>query len=226
MEDLEIPFGRVAKFVRQLSHDVRNNLGSMDLQAAYIGELIQDSEANEELRKLRGMITSAAKALQSISRNFQAPKPNVVCLSAAILLEDFRERFEKQWPADRPAMEWEVTLGEEIICADIEMIFGALLECCRNALHFHEGDEPIRIRASASAGQLLVELKEKRSAVEIPLESWGKEPFSSTRRGGYGLGLFYTAQILAVHGGGVEFAHDGASATLTTRVTLPLQAPS
>jgi signal transduction histidine kinase len=223
MEDLEIPFERVAKFVRQLSHDVRNNLGSMDLQAAYVAEIIQDSEAIEELRKLRGMITTAAKALQGISRNFQAPKPNLVSLTARILLEDFRERLEKQLPAERPPIEWEIALGEETICVDIEMIFGALLECCRNALHFHEGTEPIRIKAFCAAGNLVVELKETRSTVEIPLESWGKEPFSTTRRGGYGLGLFYAVQILEVHGGGVQFAHDAKRATLTTRVTLPLQ---
>jgi signal transduction histidine kinase len=224
MENLQIPFGRVATFVRQLSHDVRNNLGSMDLQAAYVAELIQDSEAIEELRKLRGMVTSAAKALQSISRNFQTPRPNLVSLEARILLEDFQERLEKQLPAERAPIEWEIALDDETICVDIEMIFGALLECCRNALHFHEGTEPIRIRAFATAGNLVVELKEKRSAVEIPPETWGQEPFCSTRRGGYGLGLFYAAQILAVHGGAVQFAHDAGSATLTTRVTLPLRA--
>ncbi|HEX5175548.1 MAG TPA: hypothetical protein VFV83_00890 [Chthoniobacteraceae bacterium] len=222
MENLQIPFGRVATFVRQLSHDVRNNLGSMDLQAAYVAELIHDSEAIEELRKLRGMVTSAAKALQSISRNFQPPKPNLVSLEARILLEDFRERLEKQLPAERPPIEWEVALGDETICVDIEMIFGALLECCRNALYFHEGTGPIRLHAFASAGNLMVELKEQRSAVELPPETWGQEPFCSTRRGGYGLGLFYAAQILSAHNGAVQFKHDAKSATLTTRVTLPL----
>jgi signal transduction histidine kinase len=222
VEDVEIAFENVAKFVRQLSHDVRNNLGSMDLQAAYIAELIQDSEAIDELRKLRGMITSTAKMLQSISRNFQSPKPNLVALTGRILLEDFRERLEKQLPKERAQIEWQVSLGEESICVDIEMIFGALLECCRNALHFHEGNEPIRLEARAAGDNLVIQLIEKRSILESAPDRWGKAPFHSTRRGGYGLGLFYARQILAAHDGNIEFTHDPVGATLTTRVTLPL----
>ena len=34
--DLKVPFERIAKFVRQVTHDVRNGLNAMDLQAAYV----------------------------------------------------------------------------------------------------------------------------------------------------------------------------------------------
>ena len=56
-----VPLERVAKFIRQITHDVRNGLSAVDLEAAFIAELIADPEATEELRRLRGMVTATAK---------------------------------------------------------------------------------------------------------------------------------------------------------------------
>lgn len=219
---LEIPVERVAHFLRQVSHDVRNNLGSMDLQAAYVTELMTDPEAVAELGKLRAMITSTAKMLQTISRNFQAPKPNLVTLSASILLEDFHDRFSKLHPEESARMEWNAELGEEMVAVDIEMIFNALLECCRNAFHFREGEGKLRAHLLTTADQLLIELRQHRAVLDLPLEAWGLAPLVSTRRGGYGLGLFAVRQILTAHGGDLEFVHLANEATLITRVRLPL----
>src|SRR4029453_16554805 len=115
VNDLEIPFACVTKFVRQISHDVRNNLGSMDLQAAYALELVSDTEAITELRKLRGMITSTAKMLQLISRSFQVPKPELITIGAGILQDDFRERFTKLHPEEAARLQWQVELADEVV---------------------------------------------------------------------------------------------------------------
>jgi signal transduction histidine kinase len=221
-EELEIPFERVAKFVRQISHDVRNNLGSMDLQAAYATELIADAEAADELRKLRGMISTTAKMLQSISRNFQPPKPNLVRVNAQILLEDFRERLVRKHPEEAKCIEWKGAIGEETVAVDIEMIFTALFECCRNALQFNEGEKGVAATVTTSDGSLVIELAQNRATLDGSPEEWGEVPFRSTRRGGYGLGLFHARQILAAHQGALEFSHDPESEQLTTRIRLPL----
>lgn len=224
--DLEIPFERVAKFVRQISHDVRNNLGSMDLQAAYAMELTSDAEVVAELRKLRGMITSGAKMLQVMSRSFQVPKPEPVTLEARMLLDDFRDRFTKLDPEEAARLEWRVELADETVAVDIELIFGALLECCRNAIYFDERKENIQARAVASDAHLVLEIQERCETVAGPVDAWGLHPLVSTRRGGYGLGLFHARQVLDVHGGDVEFIHSAEQATLITRVRLPLAAAS
>jgi K+-sensing histidine kinase KdpD len=225
-EDIEIPFQHVAKFVRQISHDVRNNLGSMDLQAAYAMELITDAEVIAELRKLRGMITTTAKMLQVMSRSFQAPKPEPITLAARILLEDFRDRFMKLHPEEAPRLEWRIELADEVISVDIELIFGALLECCRNAIYFDEGKENIGARVFAQNAHLVLELQQRRETVDGPVDGWGRNPFVSARRSGYGLGLFHARQVLGAHGGDVEFVHTAQENTLTTRVRLPLASAS
>lgn len=226
VNDLEIPFACLAKFVRQISHDVRNNLGSMDLQAAYALELISDAEVISELRKLRGMITSTAKMLQLISRSFQVPKPELITLEARMLQDDFRDRFTKLHPEEAARLQWQVELADEEVAVDIELIFAALLEICRNAIYFHEGTEKVGARVFSQDGCLIVELQQRRQAVDGSLDEWGCKPLVSTRRAGYGLGLFHGRQVIVAHGGQLEFVHLPEEATLITRARLPLAAPS
>lgn len=219
---IEIPLERVAKFMRQISHDVRNNLGSMDLQAAYVTELVTDSDITAELRKMRGMISSTAKALQNISRSFQFPKPQPLTLSARILLEDFCERMTRQHPEEAARIAWEMKLGEEEVAVDIELIFGALLEFCQNAISFHEGKTPVRALVAARDRQLLFEVTQSRKTVDEAIEEWGRHPLLSTRRGGYGLGLFHARQVIAAHGGRLEFSHCPEKGEVLTRLEIPL----
>ena len=43
-DSLTVPWSDTVRFVRQLSHDLRNDLNAIELQSAYIGELTQDQE--------------------------------------------------------------------------------------------------------------------------------------------------------------------------------------
>src|SRR5437870_530629 len=43
----------MVKFVRQLSHDIRNNLNAVELQSAYLAELAEETEMKNEIQRLR-----------------------------------------------------------------------------------------------------------------------------------------------------------------------------
>ncbi len=135
-EALEVPFTRVAKFVRQLSHDVRNHLGSMDLQSAYIAELITDPEAVSELKKLRSMISVAAKSIQTVSSHFWLPQAHPLTLSVEIFFQDFQDRLTKLFPEESARLDWDVEISSEVVSVDIEMMFASLSEFARNACHY------------------------------------------------------------------------------------------
>src|SRR5690606_4382723 len=114
-DSLEVPFDRVSTFIRQVTHDVRNNLNAMDLQAAYVVELVTDPEAIEEVRRIRSHIQQAAKQLQALSGNFWVAAPNVVTYSAKIFVEDLRDRLARMHPEHAPKVEWAVELGEQMV---------------------------------------------------------------------------------------------------------------
>lgn len=218
-----VPFGNVSGFVRQLTHDIRNGLNTLDLQTAFVQELLPaDAEAADELKRLRALITSTAKNLQSLSGTFWIGEPRLVTYEAKMFMEDFRGRLDRLLPETRPEIAWRSTLGEEAVAIDLEMITRAFGEVFKNAAHFHEKGRPVSAQVQAQGGRFILELREGKSALASAPATWGREPLVSTRRGGYGMGLFHARRLLAAHDGTLDFAFDPAAQELTTRLTLPL----
>jgi nitrogen fixation/metabolism regulation signal transduction histidine kinase len=221
-DSASIPFPRVTGLVRQLTHDVRNGLNNVDLQAAFLQEIVTDPQAVPEIKRLRSMVSDAAKMLQAFSAMFWLPEPNFVTYSAEVFIEDFKTRLSKILPEQASEIQWTVKLGKESISVDIEMLFRGLAEFFKNAFHFRQEQRPVEVHVSAEKGNLVIELIESKSSVPSEPEAWGSEPLISTRRSGFGMGLFYARQVLAAHGGEIEATFDPAAERLTTRVSLPL----
>ena len=55
------------RFIRQLSHDLRNDLNAIELQSAYIGELEKNEEIQGEIKRLREMVSGLTSTLQQLS---------------------------------------------------------------------------------------------------------------------------------------------------------------
>ncbi|HEY3898088.1 MAG TPA: hypothetical protein VGM54_05710 [Chthoniobacter sp.] len=221
-EEIAVPLPRVTGLVRQLTHDVRNGLNNIDLQSAYLLELVTDPQVVTEMKRLRGMVGDAARMLKDFSARFWLATPTVVKYSALMFIEDFRQRLGKLPPEDAPTVEWTVSLRDESIAVDLEMISRCLMEYFRNGQQFREEGRPMEARVRARDKWLVLELVETKSSVASAPDTWGLEPLVSTRRGGFGMGLFYARQVLAAHGGEVAATFDPAAKLLTTRLSLPL----
>jgi K+-sensing histidine kinase KdpD len=219
---LQIPYSRIAAFVRQVTHDVRNNLNSLDLQAAYATELITDPEAAAEVKRLRAIIQTSAKQLQALSANFQSTTPHFVTYQAAILVEDLRDRLTKTFPETAGDVTWKVELAGEQLEVDVEMIFGALTELFRNAFQFRGNGAKIDVYVGIEERQFVLEMCEPKPTPPTEPEHWGEEPFVSSRRSGYGLGLFRVRRSVSAHHGNLSFSYDSSRTLLKTRVTLPV----
>ena len=75
---LDVAWGDVVRFIRQLSHDLRNHLNAIELQSAYISELEREDELKSEIKRLRGMVSGLTSALQSLSKAVSDVKPNLI----------------------------------------------------------------------------------------------------------------------------------------------------
>lgn len=223
-DQLQVPFDRVATFIRQVTHDVRNNLNAMDLQAAYVVELVADPEAVEEVRRIRSHIQQAAKQLQALSGNFWVAPPNLVTYSAKIFVEDLQDRLAKMHPDQAPKVKWTVQLDEKMVSLDLEMIFTGIAEVFENAFQFKEGDGALEAHVREEAGKFVIELLEPKTTVPSDPQRWGREPFLSSRRGAYGLGLYRARRIFAAHDGELSFSHDSGRNLLSSKIVLPFAA--
>src|SRR5436305_13612616 len=73
-----VAWSDVVHFIRQLSHDLRNYLNSIELQLAYISELERDDEIKGEIKHLREMIYELIRTLQSLFNAVSVVKSNMI----------------------------------------------------------------------------------------------------------------------------------------------------
>src|SRR5213594_847947 len=80
----------MVKFVRQLSHDIRNNLNAVELQSAYLAELAEEGEMKSEIQRLRQMVSEVGANLQRLTTGLSQTNPNLIAYPAADFVEDLK----------------------------------------------------------------------------------------------------------------------------------------
>jgi len=95
-----VAWSDVVRFIRQLSHDLRNHLNAIELQSAYISELERDDELKGEIKRLREMISGLTSTLQSLARGVSEAKPSLIAYRAADFIEDLRKKINRDFPGE------------------------------------------------------------------------------------------------------------------------------
>lgn len=213
----EISWTSVATFVRQHTHDVRNHLNSLDLEAALLAELVTDEEGRSSVTRLRRQIREAANSLRALSGKFSDPKPNAMPMSARDIFEIWQEQHAAMENA--PAVNWTDELGSEKVSLDPDAITASCRELLENAKAFKSAG--LQASAKVDGSEVVYELREKKEAPVDP-GCWGRAPFGSTRRGGYGLGLWEMDRRVRASGGEVERSFDSKTSELVTTLRFPV----
>ncbi len=224
--DLQIALPDFTRFVRQMSHDLRNHLNAAELQSAYLGEIAEDPEVKAEVKRLRTMVSEVGTALQKLTASLAPVKLTQMQYGAADFIEDFRQKFTSEFPAESRDVEWNVNLGRDTtLNIDPQLLQPALLELFSNAFRHGRGQGAIAVTATTEDDTFLVSLREPKSRFDLATENWGREPLRSIGQGHYGLGLHRVRSILEAHHGQFDAHYDRASPALLTTIRLPLVAP-
>ncbi len=204
------------------THDIRNGLNALELQLTFLGEISDDPEAKAEVKRMRGSVAEITRQLQAVRTSTGAPSPHPFTYPSADFVEDVRERFERQQADVSPRVRWEVEPGVASVAVDPELSMTALLELLANALHHAVKDSAVLVRAAGGAAGLTLTIQQSLATPpDDPPEDWGRTPLSSSRRNGYGLGVFRARRIIESQGGSLQFAYDAAKQSLATVMTLP-----
>ena len=120
--------------------------------------------------------------------------------------------MEVQFPADLPK-----------VVLDREKIKQALLNLCQNAADAMRREGTLTIRGYKFWEAVCLEVHDTGPGVPERMNVF--EIFTTTKRGGTGLGLPIVQQIVAGHGGSVTFDSQSGKGTIF-RITLPINAKS
>jgi len=217
-----IPLPRLVNFVRQVTHDVRNGLNAIDLQTALIAEIAGEGEIGEELGKLRKMVAHVTGDMQQLSGHFAELRPLLMQYPVQEFLQGLKESVEEELGTQAKRIVWEIRFEDEEMDMDYTLLTAALTELARNAIYFREGDQAIHFNAWDEDGNVVFEVRQSRSQPVTGADQWGREPLVSSRRGGYGLGLYYVRRITDSLGGALDAGYDAKAGELRVRLILPI----
>jgi len=217
-----VPWPDLVKFVRQLGHDIRNNLNAVELQSAYLAELAEEGELKSEVGRLREMISQIGTSLQKLSAALSQTKLNLISYRAADFIEDLKQKLAKDFPDDAGKVNWNVQLKDEQLQIDPQMTQQALLELFSNAFQHERNVKAITAKAYTDNGHFVFELSEPKAKFELSTQNWGREPLRHVGQSHYGLGLNRTRAITEAHGGKFGAEYTRATSMLVTKLTLPI----
>ncbi|MEZ4402970.1 MAG: ATP-binding protein [Kofleriaceae bacterium] len=214
----------VGKMAAMITHEVRNPLSSIGLNAELLEEELDELAAGDEAKQLCRAIGREVDRLAAITEEYlsfaRLPTPRLASGSVSALVDDL-VRFVKDDLAGR---------GVEIIVEhaaalpparlDEGQIRQSLLNLVRNAAEALDGAGHVWIRTAATAAHVTIEVADDGPGIPAELRDRLFDPFVSTKDGGTGLGLALTHQIVVDHGGQLAVgAAAGGGAVFT--ITLP-----
>jgi K+-sensing histidine kinase KdpD len=223
-DSLSVPWRDAVRFVRQLSHDLRNHLNAIELQSTYIGELTDNAELKDEIKRLREMISRATSTLQKLSRGLADVKANLISYRAADFVEDLRKRIDLAFPAKSDQIGWDIQPGDAVLHIDPELLQQAFIELFENAFHHDRGEGGLVLTAKIAKNRFMFTLHEPKARFEGSTERWGREPLRNISPNHYGLGLNRVCVIVKACGGEMHAKYDPNVSALVTTLTVPTSA--
>jgi K+-sensing histidine kinase KdpD len=220
----EIPnvaWSNVVRFIRQLSHDLRNHLNAIELQSAYIGELAREEELKSEIKRLHEMTSGLTSTLQWLSKAVSEVKPNLISYGAADFVEDLRKKIDHDFSGESAEIIWNVQVGSAMLNIDPQLLPEAFTELFANAFR-HSRGKSLLVATKIDNNRFLFTLEEPKTQFDSLTHNWGRQPLRKVAQGHYSLGLNRVRAIVEAHGGEMYAQYDPNVSALTTTVALPV----
>jgi K+-sensing histidine kinase KdpD len=220
-DSLSVPWHDTVRFIRQLSHDLRNDLNAIELQSTYISELTQDQELQTEVKRLREVVSDLNSTLQKLSRAVSEVTPNMIPYRAAEFLADMRAQIGRDFPNEGDQITWDAQV-DGMLNVDPQLFQEAFNELFANAFRHDRGNGPLLASARVELDRLRFSLHEPKARFDAATQNWGREPLRNISQRHYGLGLNRVRSIVEAHGGELQVQHDAKGSSLVSTVTLPI----
>ena len=208
-------------FLRQLSHDVRNDLNAMELLISCVEDEGAEVDVRNALTQLHEAVRYGARRMLRVSRAVQLPDKDCVAYPVDLLAEDLRDRLKVERPELAARIEWIFPGQRTVIQVDATLVLEALTELLDNAASFATGAHKVVTRVEPGEGNIRWSIEQHATEEPLNVQQWGRRPLMTSRRGHYGLGLFRVRRILQVHGAVLSYRFDGNISKLVTEVVFP-----
>jgi len=211
----------VGQMLAQITHEVRNPLNAMSLNAELMAdELAQlDAQRQTEAWDLLGTISTEVDRLTEVTGHYLqlARRPPAALAEADLraIVDDVARLVRPELEQAGVQLELSVDVDEAVL-ADGNQLRQALLNVLRNAVE--AGARTLRLHVHTVDDEVHLALADDGPGMSAEEAERAFDPFWSSKATGTGLGLAITKQILEDHGGRVQVARGEAGGTTVTLV--------
>ncbi len=195
----------IGKMAAHVTHEIRNPLSSIGLNAELLDETLASEKASAEARRLLSAIVREVGHLADVSEEYlrvarlPSPRPTRVDLAALVrevtsFARPELERARVQIVLDLPTAPVEVSLDEG-------QVRQALVNLIRNAREAMEEGGNLTLAVARRGGSVELSVRDDGPGIDADVRARIFDPFFTTKSTGTGLGLPLTRQILEAHGG-------------------------
>jgi signal transduction histidine kinase len=213
-----------------LAHEIKNPLSTMNISLQLLEE---DLRARPQVGSAKvlsrvELLTSEVQRLQRIVNDFlklaKAPELDLKERDPNTLVESIQAFVLPEFERQSVDLAIQLDRGARPIRVDPDLVRQALLNIIRNALQAMPDGGTLTIQTVASDDVFRLDFIDTGGGMEAGVCSRVFDGFFSTRRGGTGIGLAITRQIIQLHGGDVACdSAPGRGSRFT--VTLPVGGP-
>jgi signal transduction histidine kinase len=197
----------VGRISAQITHEVRNPLNAIGLNAELLAEELEGT-APAEARALCAAITREVDRLNAVAEEYlrfarpprQAPGRQDLAEVASALL-DF---LAPELAAARIEVRRDLAAGLPAIRGDEGQLRAVLLNLVRNAREAMAGGGTLTVVARRDGEAVEVEVRDTGGGIRPEDQARIFDPFYSTKERGTGLGLAFVQQVVQEHGGQIR----------------------
>ena len=206
----------VGKMAAQITHEIRNPLTSIGLNA----ELLADdfADGNGEAVKIAQAIVKEVDRLTDITEQYlrfaRLPEPRLEPVALSAMVTGLHGFLQEE--LGRRGVSVTLQLAESLprVNADDNQLRQVLLNLIRNAAEAM-AEQPVSERTLAIATRLVTDSATMKPSVAVDVIDNGPgipkerhrqifEPFFTTKKGGTGLGLALSLEVISRHGGKIH----------------------
>lgn len=217
--------GRLASHI---THEVRNPLNSISLNTELLEEELDQlpETSRDEARGICRAMQHEVDRLTEITEEYlqfaRLPKPQLAPENIDEIVGRLLDFTQEELTSARVEVRRALAGDLPTVVADENQLRQALLNLLRNAGESMSEEGGV-LHVSTRLGERQIEVRIKDEGMGIAQEALPQifDPFFSTKKGGTGLGLALTQQIINEHGGSIT-AHSEVGAGTTFEVLLPV----
>ncbi|MBL9037622.1 MAG: HAMP domain-containing protein [Archangium sp.] len=219
----------VGKVAAQVAHEVRNPLSSIGLNIEMLGDHLAAAsfpspEAAREARELVGSVTREVDRLTTVTDDYltlaRLPSPTLRRENPVAVLENVLGFVSEELTRSGVSVVWNFPEAAVEVLADEGQLRQVFMNLVRNAREAMGPGGVLTLSADVTPQTVALRFSDTGPGLAPEVRAHLFEPFVTTKKGGTGLGLSLSRQIIQAHGGQLE-----AAAELPTTFIVRLPRP-